>query len=49
MIGKGGYELVQTKLGPALPSINTVQCQVSQRKITEGQFYFNELKCKYSY
>ena len=44
MIGKGGYELLQTNLGSALPSINTVQRQVSQRKITEGQFHFNELK-----
>ena len=35
MIGKGGNELLQTNVGSALPSINTVQRQISQGKITE--------------
>ena len=35
LVGRSGYELLQTNLGAALPSISTVQRLVSSRKITK--------------
>ena len=44
LVGRSGYELLQVNLGGALPSTNTVQRKISNRNVTEGHFYFDELK-----
>ena len=45
IVGKGGYELLQSNLGNALPHISTAQRLISsRRKVVEGEFYFAELK-----
>ena len=43
LVGRSGYDLLQSNLGTALPSISTVQCLVTTKKIKEGKFYFEEL------
>ena len=43
--GKAGYELIQCNFGNGLPHFNTAQRVISeQRKVIEGEFYFDELK-----
>ena len=44
LIGRSGYELLQTNLGGALPTINTIERMISKKKLREGKFYFEELK-----
>ncbi len=45
LIGPGGYEMLQANLGCGLPHISTAQRSIrSQRKVIEGDFYFQELK-----
>ena len=44
LVGRSGFELLQTNLGSALPSISTVQRLVTTKKVKEGKFYFKELK-----
>lgn len=44
MIGSAGYDLLQSNLGSALPHISTARKVIaSERKIIEGEFYFDEL------
>ena len=44
LTGSGGYGMLQANLGNALPHITTAQKVISQqRKIVEGEFYFDEL------
>ena len=42
--GRSGYELLQTNLGGALPTVNTIERMISKNKLREGKFYFDELK-----
>uniref|UniRef100_A0A7M5X9S7 Uncharacterized protein n=2 Tax=Clytia hemisphaerica TaxID=252671 RepID=A0A7M5X9S7_9CNID len=45
LIGPAGYEMIQANFGCGLPHISTARRSVQkQRKIVEGEFYFNELK-----
>ena len=44
LIGRSGYELLQTNLGGAIPTVCTVERMISKKKLSEGQFYFDELK-----
>ena len=45
LIGSGGYELIQINLGNALPHVSTSRRLIAtQRKVTEEEFYFDELK-----
>ena len=45
LLGNAGYELIQANLGNALPHVSTPRRLIySQQKVTEGQFYFDELK-----
>ena len=45
LLGNAGYELIQANLGNALPHVSTPRRLIySNRKITEGEFYFDELK-----
>ena len=44
LIGKSSYEMLQANLGSALPSISTLQRNISNtKKIKEGEFRFDEL------
>ena len=44
LIGKSGYEMLQSNLGFALPSLSTVQKLISrEKKLKEGDFHFDEL------
>ena len=45
LIGSAGYEMIQANFGCGLPHISTARRLVQkQRKIVEGEFYFNELQ-----
>ena len=44
LVGQSGYELLQSNLGSALPSVATILRLISHKKIEEGQFYFDEVK-----
>ncbi len=44
LMGKASYEMLQSNLGNALPSVSTLQRNISSMaKIKEGEFRFNEL------
>ena len=46
LIGNAGYELIQANLGNALPHVSSSRRLIySHRKVIEGEFYFDELKC----
>ena len=45
LLSNAGYELIQANLGNALPQVSTPRSFIySSRKVTEGEFYFDELK-----
>ena len=44
LIGRAGYELLQTILGGALSKVCLIAQNISRKKVTEGKFYFDELK-----
>ena len=44
LIGKSGYELLQINLGGAIPVVCTVERMISKKRLTEGEFYFDELQ-----
>lgn len=45
LVGKSGYEFIQTNLGNALPSVSTVNRKISQQTpIKEGEFLFKDVK-----
>lgn len=45
LLGNSGYELIQANFGNALPNVSTPRRLIySNRKVREGEFYFDELK-----
>ena len=45
LVGKSGYEFLQSNLGEALPSLSTISRMISDKvRMREGQFLFDELK-----